>query len=125
VLGGTGRNFAAGMSGGVAYVLDETEQSFETKCNKELVHLQKLSDSQELKDVYEMIEKHVQYTNSALGQRILNNWNEFASKFVRVIPRDYLAMQDRIKSLKESGMEKFDAEMTAFEERNKPVETVK
>ncbi|KHE70259.1 glutamate synthase large subunit [Halobacillus sp. BBL2006] len=125
VLGGTGRNFAAGMSGGVAYVLDETEQSFETKCNKELVHLQKLSDSQEIQDVYEMIEKHVQYTNSALGQRILNNWNEFVPKFVRVIPRDYLAMQDRIKRLKESGMEKFDAEMTAFEERNKPVETVK
>ncbi|ARI75765.1 glutamate synthase large subunit [Halobacillus mangrovi] len=125
VLGGTGRNFAAGMSGGVAYVLDETGRSFETKCNKELVHLQALSDSQEIQELYAMIEKHVQYTNSKLGQRILNNWNEYISKFVRVIPRDYLAMQERIKRLKDSGLEKFDAEMTAFEERNKPVATVK
>ena len=125
VLGGTGRNFAAGMSGGVAYVLDETTQPFETKCNKELVLLQQLADSQEIQDLYNMIEKHVHYTGSPLGERILNNWSAYVSKFVRVIPRDYLTMQERIKNLKDSGMEKFDAEMTAFEERNKPVETVK
>ncbi|MCA0971309.1 glutamate synthase large subunit [Halobacillus litoralis] len=125
VLGGTGRNFAAGMSGGVAYVLDETGQSFDTKCNKELVHLQQLTDSEEMQDLYNMIEKHVEYTNSPLGQRILGQWNEYVKKFVRVIPRDYLAMQERIQRLKDDGLGKFDAEMTAFEERNKPVETVK
>lgn len=125
VLGGTGRNFAAGMSGGVAYVLDQTEQPFETKCNKELVHLQQLGDTQEIQELYNMIEKHVSYTNSPLGQRILANWSDYISKFVKIIPRDYLAMQERIQSLKESGLEQFDAEMAAFDERNKPVETVK
>ncbi|RWZ58722.1 glutamate synthase large subunit [Halobacillus fulvus] len=125
VLGGTGRNFAAGMSGGVAYVLDETDQPFETKCNKELVLLQDLEDSEEIQELYNMIEKHVKYTNSRLGQKILDNWEEYVTKFVRVIPRDYLKMQNRIKDLKESGLEKFDAEMAAFEESNKPVETVK
>ncbi|SFG33192.1 glutamate synthase (NADH) large subunit [Halobacillus alkaliphilus] len=125
VLGGTGRNFAAGMSGGVAYVLDETEEAFETKCNHELVQTQKLTDSKEIQELYEMIEKHVAYTNSTNAQRILNNWDAFVSKFVRVIPTAYLAMQERIQSLRAEGMEKFDAEMTAFEESNKPVETVK
>ncbi|WLR48647.1 glutamate synthase large subunit [Halobacillus litoralis] len=125
VLGGTGRNFAAGMSGGVAYVLDESELPFDTKCNKELVHLQQLSDANEIQELYDMIDKHVSYTNSPRGQRILANWNDYVSRFVKVIPRDYLAMQERIKNLRDSGLEKFDAEMTAFEERNKPVETVK
>ncbi|MCA1020665.1 glutamate synthase large subunit [Halobacillus litoralis] len=125
VLGGTGRNFAAGMSGGVAYVLDETAHRFETKCNKELVLLQQLQDSQEIQDLYDMIDRHVSYTNSPLGQKILAEWPQYVSRFVKVIPRDYLHMQERIQRLKESGLDKFDAEMTAFEERNKPVETVK
>lgn len=125
VLGGTGRNFAAGMSGGVAYVLDESQQPFETKCNKELVHLHTLDDAEEIQELYQLIEKHVSYTNSGLGQRILADWDSYVAKFVKVIPRDYLTMQERIKRLKAEGLEKFDAEMTAFEERNKPVETVK
>jgi glutamate synthase (NADPH/NADH) large chain/glutamate synthase (ferredoxin) len=125
VLGETGRNFAAGMSGGVAYVLDETGQSFDTKCNKELVLLQSLEDRDEINELHELVKKHVDYTNSRVGQKVLDNWEHYVTKFIRVIPKDYLAMQNRIKSLKESGMEKFDAEMTAFEERNKPVETVK
>ncbi|MGP4059462.1 glutamate synthase large subunit [Halobacillus sp. H74] len=125
VLGGTGRNFAAGMSGGIAYVLDETERPFETKCNKELVHLHQLEDHQEIEKLYNMIKKHVAYTNSVLGERILADWETYVSKFVKVIPRDYLAMEKRIQRLKDDGLEKFDAEMTAFDERNKPVATVK
>ncbi|WP_258871127.1 hypothetical protein, partial [Halobacillus trueperi] len=108
-----------------AYVLDESELPFDTKCNKELVHLQQLADANEIQELYDMIEKHVSYTNSPRGQRILANWSDYVSKFVKVIPRDYLAMQERIKNLRASGLEKFDAEMTAFDERNKPVETVK
>ncbi|QAS53036.1 glutamate synthase large subunit [Halobacillus litoralis] len=125
VLGGTGRNFAAGMSGGIAYVLDETERPFETKCNKELVHLHQLEDDQEIEKLYNMIKKHVAYTKSVLGERILADWETYVSKFVKVIPRDYLAMEERIQRLKDDGLEKFDAEMTAFDERNKPVATVK
>ncbi len=116
VLGSTGRNFAAGMSGGVAYVLDESLEPFETKCNQANVHLQPLADEKERVEVYEMIEKHVYYTDSTIGKRVLENWETFLPKFVRVIPKDYLEMQDRIESLKDIGLEKFEAEMQAFEE---------
>jgi glutamate synthase (NADPH/NADH) large chain len=120
VLGMTGRNFAAGMSGGVAYVFDEGE-TFYTNCNAELVHVQPLSNQKEMNEVYKMIENHVQYTGSANGKRILTNWDTYVTKFIRVIPKSYLKIQDRIRELKDSGLGKFDAEMIAFEESNKEV----
>ncbi|WLR50818.1 glutamate synthase large subunit [Bacillus tianshenii] len=121
ILGSTGRNFAAGMSGGVAYVLNDSDEPFETKCNKELVHLQALSDEKEIQALQEMIERYVHYTGSANGKRILENWEAFIPKFVRVIPIAYLEMNERINELKESGLNKFEAEMTAFEESKKAV----
>ncbi|RLQ92391.1 glutamate synthase large subunit [Falsibacillus albus] len=124
VLGQTGRNFAAGMSGGTAYVLDEDE-TFELKCNKELVELQPLFDPDEIKEVYSMIEKYVKYTDSANGRRIINDWAAFESKFVRVIPKSYLKMTKRISELEKDGLSKFDAEMTAFQESTKVLETSK
>ncbi|MFG6113777.1 glutamate synthase large subunit [Halobacillus sp. MO56] len=125
VLGGTGRNFAAGMSGGVAYILEEEEGLFDSKCNKELVQLQRLTDQQEITELYKMIAKHVEYTNSPKGHRILNDWDKYVSKFVRVIPTAYLEMEERIASLLDTGMSKFDAEMTAFEESKRSKELVK
>ncbi|MFL8939110.1 glutamate synthase large subunit [Rossellomorea oryzaecorticis] len=124
ILGRTGRNFAAGMSGGTAYVLDE-DGSFSSRCNKELVLLQPLFDPEETKEVYDLIQNYVEYTNSANGKKILANWDAYVSKFVRVIPKSYLKMKERISELEDSGLEKFDAEMTAFEESTKKLETVK
>lgn len=124
VLGSTGRNFAAGMSGGIAYVFDE-EGTFNSKCNAELVHIQPIENPEELKDVYNMIEQHVAYTNSGHGKRILTYWEKYSSQFVRVIPKSYLKINDRIKALQDSGLTKFDAQMTAFDESNKEAATVK
>ncbi|UTE78815.1 glutamate synthase large subunit [Rossellomorea sp. KS-H15a] len=118
VLGLTGRNFAAGMSGGVAYVLDEDE-TFRSRCNQELVLVQPLFDPEEMQDVYDMIERYVHYTSSNNGKKILANWESYVSKFVRVIPKSYLKMRERISELENSGLEKFDAEMAAFEEGTK------
>ncbi|MBM7552062.1 glutamate synthase large subunit [Thalassobacillus pellis] len=125
VLGDTGRNFGAGMSGGVAYVLDEGEEAFDSKCNKELIQLQALADPIEIQELYDMIRKHVEYTNSPKGHRILDNWDAYVSKFVRVIPTAFLEMEERIANLKGTGMSKFDAEMTAFEESQRGKELVK
>ncbi|KIL53023.1 glutamate synthase large subunit [Jeotgalibacillus campisalis] len=124
VLGATGRNFAAGMSGGTAYVFDE-ENLFRSRCNPELVHIEPLDNKEELDDVYKMIEKHVNYTNSAHGKRILTYWEKYSPQFVRVIPKSYLKINNRITELRESGLSKFDAEMTAFEESNKELEAAK
>ncbi|MCZ8537819.1 glutamate synthase large subunit [Paenisporosarcina quisquiliarum] len=118
VLGSTGRNFAAGMSGGVAYVFDEDE-TFLSNCNTELVQIQPVENNEEMKELYSMIEKHVDYTNSGLGKRILAYWEKYSSQFVRVIPKSYLTINNRIKELQDTGLSIFDAQMAAFEESKK------
>ncbi|MBM7570877.1 glutamate synthase large subunit [Aquibacillus albus] len=123
VLGPTGKNFAAGMSGGVAYVLDESDL-FGEKCNKELVHLQSIDDEMEAQEVYQMIEKHVEYTKSINGQQVLDNWDSILPKFVRVIPKDYLEMRQIIHKLEASGLTKKEAAMTAFEKGKEAVEAI-
>ncbi|MBU8907332.1 glutamate synthase large subunit [Desertibacillus haloalkaliphilus] len=114
-LGTTGKNFAAGMSGGVAYVLDQDE-TFAEKCNTELVQLESLQDAKEINDMKSMIERHVRYTNSSLGRRVLHSWESFASKFVRVIPKDYKRMLDAIERVKQDGLSNEEAVMVAFSE---------
>lgn len=115
ILGPTGKNFAAGMSGGVAYVLDE-DGTFGSRCNPEMVHMQQLAEPADLEELRGMIQEYVGYTNSVNGKRILAHWEIFSAKFVRVIPKAYLKINDRINKLQQSGMAKFDAEMAAFEE---------
>ncbi|MEC5424056.1 glutamate synthase large subunit [Virgibacillus sp. C22-A2] len=115
VLGETGRNFAAGMSGGTAYVFDE-DSKFRKNVNKELVHVDRVTNQAELDNVYKLIQKHIHYTNSTHAERILTYWGKYADQIVRVIPIAYIKIQDRIQFLKESGLSKFDAEMIAFEE---------
>lgn len=115
ILGPTGKNFAAGMSGGVAYVLDE-DGTFGSRCNPEMVHMQQLAEPADLEELRGMIQKYVDYTNSVNGKRILAHWEIFSAKFVRVIPKAYLKINDRINKLQQSGMAKVDAEMAAFEE---------
>jgi glutamate synthase domain-containing protein 2/glutamate synthase domain-containing protein 1/glutamate synthase domain-containing protein 3 len=87
ILGETGRNFAAGMSGGMAYVLDESGR-FPKLVNMEMVELDELDD-QDRKYIHKMVTKHVQYTGSVPGQRVLNDWSNMISKFVKVMPVDF------------------------------------
>ncbi len=88
VLGETGRNFAAGMSGGVAFVFDR-DADFRLKCNTEMVYLDSLVGRSDIWLVRAMVEDHVKYTGSELGQRILDNWEVMVSRFVKVIPIEY------------------------------------
>jgi glutamate synthase (ferredoxin) len=114
VLGATGRNFAAGMSGGVAYVLDEAG-SFATRCNKEMVGLGKLDDVEEAKSVHALISRHAQLTGSKRAREVLDNWSQFQGFFVRVMPHDFKRVVDAQKKMLETGMSQAEAEMAAFE----------
>ncbi len=96
VLGLTGRNFAAGMSGGIAYVLDE-DGTFINRCNGEMVHIEALEDAGEIDDLRDMIARHLRYTGSQRAAFVLDNWEVMAPKFVKIIPRDYKRMIQAIK----------------------------
>jgi len=88
VLGPVGRNFAAGMSGGTAYVFDQT-QTLRAKTNLEMVELESVVDESDLWLLYSLVEDHVRFTGSSLGRRLLDNWEHLISKFVKVMPVDY------------------------------------
>jgi len=96
VLGRTGRNFAAGMSGGIAYVLD-MEGDFDYYCNKGLVELTPLEDRSDVDELQEMISRHLLYTQSSLAASILTSWEEYLSRFVKVIPFEYRKVLEEIK----------------------------
>ena len=89
VLGRTGRNFAAGMSGGIAYVLDE-DGGFSGRCNHELVDLEEL-DAADDALVRSLVEEHLERTGSVVAERLLASWDETVPRFVKVMPRDYRA----------------------------------
>jgi glutamate synthase domain-containing protein 3 len=88
ILGDTGRNFGAGMSGGVAYVLD-TNNDFASKCNQEMVELGRLEYQEEIAIVRGLIEEHFEYTDSAVAERLLQDWDNALKTFVKVMPTDY------------------------------------
>ena len=88
VLGQTGRNFAAGMSGGVAYVLNRLG-NFDYFCNMEMVELSLLEDNADERELKSLIYNHYRYTGSPLAKRILTNWNEYVSQFIKVVPIEY------------------------------------
>ncbi|MGD9931354.1 MAG: glutamate synthase large subunit [Mangrovibacterium sp.] len=96
VLGKTGRNFAAGMSGGIAYVLD-VDGNFDYYCNKGLVELSPVEDKADVDELQKMISKHLLYTQSSLAATILTNWEEYLPKFVKVIPFEYKKVLEEIK----------------------------
>ncbi len=100
VLGKTGRNFAAGMSGGIAYVLDE-DGNFDYFCNKGLVELSPVEDKADIKELQEMISKHLAYTQSTVASRILTSWEAYLPKFVKVIPFEYkkVLQEQKLKEL--------------------------
>ncbi|MDP2891334.1 MAG: glutamate synthase large subunit, partial [Bacteroidota bacterium] len=96
VLGTTGRNFAAGMSGGIAYVLDE-EGNFAYFCNKGLVELGPVEDKADIVELQDLINKHLLYTQSTMAAKILTNWDEYLPKFVKVIPFEYKKVLEELK----------------------------
>ncbi len=113
VLGATGRNFAAGMSGGIAYVLDE-DGDFHKRCNQDMVLLDTIQDAKEISDVEEMIRRHAEYTDSEVAWKILAKWEDMLSKFVKVMPRDYKRMLEAIQQSREQGLTGEEAVMEAF-----------
>jgi len=88
VLGKTGKNFAAGMSGGIAYVMD-LAGDFDYYCNRSLVDLGPVEEKADIKELQELINNHLLYTQSSLAAKILTSWEEYLSKFVKVIPFEY------------------------------------
>jgi glutamate synthase (ferredoxin) len=96
ILGHAGRNFAAGMSGGIAYVLDEVGD-FPTRVNKEMVELEDLSDSEDQEKLLELVRRHVDYTDSARGRYVLENWDRLLPKFVKIMPIDYKRALQELK----------------------------
>jgi glutamate synthase (ferredoxin) len=114
VLGKTGRNFAAGMSGGVAYVLDEAGD-FAGRCNQEMVSLEPLADHDEELVVKQIIRRHAQATHSERAQQVLMHWHEMKQLFVKVVPKDYLRMQVAIQQAEASGLRGEAALLAAFE----------
>ncbi len=120
VLGETGRNFAAGMSGGVAYILDE-KGDFATRCNQQMVGLETVEDSEEINDLREMIQKHADYTGSQKAAKVLANWDEMVSKFVKVMPKDYKRVLQAIEKAIADGLSGDDALNAAFEQNARDV----
>ncbi len=114
VLGPTGRNFAAGMSGGIAYVFDERIE-FARRCNSEMVQLTALEDAEEIETVKDMIFRHAEHTGSGRATEILLRWDESLPKWVRVIPNDYARVLETQKQMRREGLTREAAEMAAFE----------
>lgn len=115
VLGPTGRNFAAGMSGGVAYILD-VDGTFHTHCNLDMVDLERLTGAEEISEVKTMVERHAEATGSTRAAEVLAAWEETMPKFVKVLPKDYkrvLLAMDRVIA---AGLSGDEAVMAAFEE---------
>jgi glutamate synthase (ferredoxin) len=115
VLGPTGRNFAAGMSGGIAYVYDE-DGSFPARCNREMVKLFPLEDADDVAEVQALLQKFYEYTGSERPWRMLQRWDEFRPLFVKVYPNDYRRVLETQKRFKAQGLPDEEAIMAAFEE---------
>jgi glutamate synthase (ferredoxin) len=115
VLGRTGRNFAAGMSGGIAYVLDETDD-FPTRCNQDMVELEELEDPDEIEEIWKLIQRHQAYTKSERAVKVLASWRKLVPRFVKVMPKDYQRVLRAMQKVKEQGLSGDEAIMAAFEE---------
>ncbi len=113
VLGQTGCNFAAGMSGGIAYVLDEM-QLFDTLCNLDMVELESVWKEQDKKILKNLIEQHLKWTGSERAKQILNSWNDMAGKFVKVVPIDYRKALEKMRAAEQRDTETTPATEEVF-----------
>ena len=114
ILGTTGRNFAAGMSGGVAYVYD-ADGDFAEKVNREMVDLYKVGETRGDDVLVDMIQKHYDYTGSAKAKRLLDNWAQEVDKFVKVYPTEFHEIHDIEHALAKTGLEGDELELRTFE----------
>lgn len=113
VLGTTGKNFAAGMSGGIAYVLDMGNNLYK-RLNKEMISIEAVTDKYEVSELKQLIMDHVNYTNSEIGKRILENFEGYLPKFKKIIPKDYKKMMNMIVAFEEKGLSREKAAIEAF-----------
>ena len=114
VLGPTGRSFAAGMTGGIAHVIDD-DRDFAQRCNKEMVQLLLLEEGEEADLVKDLVSRHARLTGSARAAKVLLEWEHFLPRFVRVVPNDYKRVLEAQRKMRETGMSEEEAEMAAFE----------
>jgi glutamate synthase domain-containing protein 2/glutamate synthase domain-containing protein 3 len=123
ILGPTGRNFAAGMSGGVAYILDEVGD-FPRRCNQQMVSLDKLENADEIEEVWKIVQRHQTYTGSSRAAAILANWQQMVPKFVKVMPKDYKRVLQSLKEVEDAGLTGDQAIMAAFEANARDVSRI-
>lgn len=115
ILGPTGKNFAAGMSGGIAYVLDEKRNLYKN-LNKEMISIGTVETKAEAETLRDMIEEHVKYTDSPKGREVLENFDRYLPNFKKIIPNDYKRMMRLSAKLEEKGMSPEQAQIEAFYE---------
>ena len=113
ILGKTGKNFAAGMSGGIAYVLDEDRDLY-MKLNKSLVSLESLTEKYDIFELKGIIEEHAAATGSDKPKKILDNFDSYVPLFKKIIPHDYAKIRSTVLALEEKGMNSEQAEIEAF-----------
>ncbi|MDY3250314.1 MAG: glutamate synthase-related protein, partial [Candidatus Choladocola sp.] len=113
VIGKVGKNFAAGMSGGIAYVLDEDNDLY-TKVNKNMVSIEKITSKYDVFELKDLIKEHVKYTNSEKGKKILDDFGAYLPKFKKIIPHEYSNMLMTIVQMEEKGLSSEQAQIEAF-----------
>ncbi len=123
VIGKAGRNFAAGMSGGIAYVLDN-EGTFPILCNRQMVEIGRVEEPDDIDELKAMIEKHAKYTSSTVAQKILDKWSETLPHFVKVLPKDYKRVLEAERRVRAQGLSGEEATMAAFQENIKDLSRV-
>ena len=118
VLGGTGKNFAAGMSGGIAYVLDMNHDLYR-RMNKEMASIQELTEKYDIAELRDILEDYVKETGSELGKEVLDNFEEYIPHFKRIVPHDYQRVISAIGKYEEQGISHENAVLEAFNEITK------
>jgi glutamate synthase (ferredoxin) len=113
VLGPTGKNFAAGMSGGIAYVLDDHHDLY-LRVNKELVFMEAVTEKHDLEELRMMIQDHYTATGSPKAKEILDSFDHYGPLFKKIVPHDYNRMLQTIAQMEEKGMPRQQAEIEAF-----------
>ncbi|WP_338753647.1 glutamate synthase large subunit [Bacillus sp. FJAT-52991] len=118
VLGAVGKNFAAGMSGGMAYVFTQGKEEFQQRCNQQMVSLESLETTTDQEEVKQMIVRHYEYTNSSRARYILDHWVELLPQWVKVIPKEYKQMVESIEQMQQAGLSLQEAKLYAFTEKS-------
>jgi glutamate synthase (ferredoxin) len=119
VLGRAGRNFGAGMSGGVAYVLDEAGD-FAVRVNTQMVGVERLQEAEEIAAVRALVQQHLDYTGSARARELLDRWEHVVPQFVKVMPKDYKRVLACIRRAHEQGLSGDEAIMARSRECARP-----